>query len=85
MFDEQAYYRHLAKLSSQGVDVSRIRIFETYTGNKPVLSVVYGEYPSRLAANKAQPDLPPVLGKFEPISRSVGGLLVEIQRLREQN
>jgi len=84
-FDEQAYYRRLAKLASQGVDVSRIRIFESFTGNKPVLSVVYGEYPSRSAANRAKPDLAPVLRKFDPIGRSVGGLLVEIQRLREQN
>jgi len=49
------------------------------------LSVVYDEYPIRTAANKAKPDLPPALRKFEAIGRSAGGLLVEIQRLREQN
>jgi septal ring-binding cell division protein DamX len=84
-FDERLYYEHLAQLASQGVDVSRIRIFESYTANKPVLSVVYGEYPSRAAANGAKPDLPPILRKIGPVARSVGGLRVEIERLGEQN
>jgi len=84
-FNEQAYYEHLAQLADQGVDVSRIRIFESYTGNQAVLNVVYGEYPSRAAANDAKPGLPPVLREIGPIARSVGGLLVEIERLREQN
>ena len=48
-FDEQVYYEHLAQLASQGVDVSTIRIFESYSGNQAVLSVVYGEYPGHAA------------------------------------
>jgi septal ring-binding cell division protein DamX len=84
-FDERVYYEHLQQLASQGVDLSRIRIFESYTGNKAALSVVYGEYPSRAAASDAKPDLPAALRKSEPVARSVGGLLAEIQRLREQN
>ena len=46
-FDERAYYDYVERLISQGIDVSRLRIFETYTVNQKVYSVVYGEFPSR--------------------------------------
>ena len=84
-FNEQAYYKYLDRLASQGVELSKIRVFESYIGEKAVLNVVYGEYPSRAAAYNAVPDLPPVLRKVEPFARSVGNLLEKIRRLGEQN
>jgi len=84
-FDSRVYYQHLDDLSEQGADISKVRIFETYTGDRKVFSVVYGEYQSRRAANAAYTDLPPILQDAEPIGRSVGGLMEEIQRLEGKN
>ncbi|MCG6889540.1 MAG: hypothetical protein LJE92_08130 [Gammaproteobacteria bacterium] len=84
-FDERAYYDYVERLISQGIDVSRLRIFETYTVNQKVYSVVYGEFPSRGAASAAKVGLPKILQEVAPIPRSVGGLMTEIQRLEGKN
>ncbi len=84
-FDLRNYYHYVESLARQGVDVSRMRIFATYTGNRKVYSVVYGEYPSRVEASNAKSALPAVLRKASPVPRSVGGLREEIRRLEEQN
>ena len=84
-FDERAYYDYVERLISQGIDVSKLRIFETYTVNQKVYSVVYGEFPSRGAASAAKVELPKILQEVAPIPRSVGGLMTEIQRLEGKN
>jgi septal ring-binding cell division protein DamX len=84
-FDSRAYYEHIDRLTSQGIDGSQLRILPTNTGNREVFSVVYGEYTSRSAAADARPGLPEVLRKDSPIVRSVGGLKEEIRRLDAQN
>ena len=84
-FDDRVYYEYLDRLSEQGVDISEVRIFATYTGDHKVFSVVYGEYQTRRAANAAKTGLPPILQDAEPIGRSVGGLMAEIQRLEGKN
>jgi septal ring-binding cell division protein DamX len=84
-FDDRVYYDYLDRLSEQGVDISEVRIFATYTGEQKVFSVVYGEYQNRGAANAAKTDLPPILQDTAPIGRSVGGLMKEIQRLEGKN
>ena len=84
-FDEQAYYEYLGHLSGQGVDISKVRIFATYTSDQKVFSVVYGEYKNRGAANAAKTELPQILQDTAPIGRSVGGLMEEIQRLEGKN
>jgi hypothetical protein len=84
-FDDRVYYEYLDRLSEQGVDISQVRIFATYTGDHKVFSVVYGEYQNRRAANAAMTDLPPILQDAAPIGRSVGGLMEEIQRLEGKN
>ena len=84
-FDDLAYYEYLDRLSGQGVDISKLRIMPTYTGNQKVFSVVYGEYQDRKSANAAKTDLPKILQDIAPIPRSVGGLMTEMQRLEGKN
>jgi septal ring-binding cell division protein DamX len=84
-FDENSYYDHIDRLARQGVDTSQIRILQTMTGTKKLLSVVYGEYKNRGAAGVAQADLPGVLQQASPIPRSVGALKAEMRRLEGQN
>jgi septal ring-binding cell division protein DamX len=85
LFDGQVYYEYLDRLSEQGVDITKVRIFATYTGNQKMFSVVYGEYQNRGAASAAKTDLPQILQDTAPIGRSVGGLMEEIQRLEGKN
>ena len=84
-FDDRVYYDYLDRLSEQGVDISEVRIFATYTGGKKMFSVVYGEYQTRRAAIDAMSELPSILQDAAPIGRSVGGLMEEIQRLEGKN
>jgi septal ring-binding cell division protein DamX len=84
-FDEQVYYGYVERLARQGVDISQLRIFETYTNNQKVYSVVFGEFQNRGAANAAKADLPKILLEAAPFPRSVGGLMTEIQRLEAEN
>jgi septal ring-binding cell division protein DamX len=84
-FDESYYYEYIDRLARQGVDTSQIRILQTMTGTKRLLSVVYGEYKNRGAAGVAQADLPSVLQQASPIPRSVGALKAEMRRLEGQN
>jgi len=84
-FDEAVYYDYVANLASRQADVDKLRIFKTYTGNKEVYSVFYGEYDSRQRALKAIGDLPAVLKEASPIPRSIGGLREEIRRLKAEN
>jgi septal ring-binding cell division protein DamX len=84
-FDERIYYGYVERLARQGIDISQLRIFETYTNNQQVYSVVFGEFQNRRAANAAKADLPKILLETAPIPRSVGGLISEIQRLEAEN
>ena len=84
-FDEGAYYEYLERLAGKGVNIAELKIFETYTGDQRVFSVVFGEYPDRSAANVARAELPEVLREASPIPRSVGGLMTEIRRLESKN
>ena len=84
-FNENAYYDYIDKLDRQGVDISEVRVFQTWTGNRAVFSVVFGEYSSRGAAAAARGDLVAELRQADPVARSVGSLREEMQRLRERN
>ncbi len=84
-FDVDGYYDYVGKLESEQVDISKVRIFKTLTGDKVFYSVLYGEYATRAAALDAIAGLPRVLRKSGPIPRSVGGVWEEIQRLDSIN
>jgi len=85
LFDELVYYEYIDKFASRGVDIEKIRIFQTVTQGKEVYSVVFGEFESWKKANIARADVPQPLREYSPIPRSVGGLLDEMQRLDAGN
>ena len=84
-FDADNYYDYVAGLARSEVDVERLRVFKTLTGNREVYSVVYGEYANRKSALGAIAELPTVLRDTAPLARSVGGLWQEIRRLDKVN
>lgn len=84
-FDPDNYYDYVAGLARREVDVERLRVFKTLTGNREVYSVVYGEYENRRTAQGAIAGLPAVLRDTTPLARSVGGLWQEIRRLETSN
>lgn len=84
-FDAESYYQHIRELEREGVDITRLKIVETFTGGRETYSVLYGEYPSRVAAAEARVELVSVLREAAPIARSVGSLRTEIRRLTVQN
>jgi hypothetical protein len=84
-FDGRVYYAHLERVSGEGVDFSKLRIFATCIGKQKVYSVVFGGVQSRVAANAAKAGLPEILQEVAPIPRSAGGLMAEIQRLEGKN
>lgn len=69
----------------RGVDADKLHVFKTYTGNREVYSVVYGDYASRKAAIRKFGDLPEAIKETSPLGRSVGGLWQEIRQLEARN
>jgi septal ring-binding cell division protein DamX len=84
-FDADTYYEYVESLAKGQVDISKLRVLKTLTGEQQVYSVFFGDYASRDAARKAVGELPEVLRKISPVPRSVGGIMAEIQRLETQN
>ncbi len=84
-FKERVYYEYLDRLADEGVDLAEVKIFETFTGNQRLFSVVFGEYPNRRSAAASKAELPKILRDASPVPRSVGGLMEEMRRLEEQN
>lgn len=84
-FDLRKYYDFIDRLQNNGVDTSRVRIFETMTGKRRTYSVFYEEFITRRAAMRGIPLLPKIIQDTSPIPRSVGGLWDEIRRLEANN
>lgn len=84
-FDHDNYYEYVAELARRGADPEQLHVFKTYTGNREVYSVMYGEFTTRRAAINAIDGLPKVLRDTSPLGRSVGGIWQEIRRLESKN
>lgn len=84
-FDIDNYYEFVDGLVQRGVDADKLHVFKTYTGNREVYSVVYGDYASRKAAIRKFGDLPEAIKETSPLGRSVGGLWQEIRQLEARN
>jgi hypothetical protein len=84
-FDHDNYYEYVAELARRGADPEQLHVFKTYTGNREVYSVMYGEFTTRRAAINAIDGLPKGLRDTSPLGRSVGGIWQEIRRLESKN
>ena len=77
-FNNGTFHRYLERLKSNNIDVSEIRIYQTNINDSVVFGVIFGDYESRREASKGINQLPDALKAREPIPRSIGGILDEI-------
>jgi type II secretory pathway predicted ATPase ExeA len=70
---------HLSSLS-KSVEISKIYVYRTVAAQKPFLTVLYGSFGSREAAQNALDRLPQSLKAFKPYLRTVQGIREEMSR-----
>lgn len=74
----ELYLEELGKL----VEIEKVFVYRTQAGGKPAMSVLYGSFPDRAAANEAMSRLPAALRAQRPYLRSVRGVREEIRNTR---
>jgi septal ring-binding cell division protein DamX len=77
-YNGKAYYDYLDSLLSKNIDISRFKIYQTSLNGSVVFGVIYGEYKNRRDAYQHIKQLPEVLKKTSPITRTIGGIWNEI-------
>ena len=70
---------HLSSIA-KSIEISKIYVYRTVAAQKPFLTVLYGSFGSREAAQNALDRLPPPLKAFKPYLRTVQGIREEMSR-----
>jgi len=70
---------HLGTVA-KSVEMAEIYVYRTVAGQKPFLTVLYGSFGSREAAQSALDRLPPLLKASRPYVRTVQGIRGELSR-----
>jgi MSHA biogenesis protein MshM len=70
---------HLSSIA-KSIEISNLYVYRTVARQKPFLTVLYGSFGSREAAQKALDRLPPPLKAFKPYLRTVQGIREEMSR-----
>jgi septal ring-binding cell division protein DamX len=65
---------------SKSIEINKIFVYRTLAKDKPSLTVLYGSFSDRRAAQQALKELPASLKGYRPQLRTVQGILAEIQR-----
>jgi DamX protein len=65
---------------AKSVEIKNVFVYRTIAKEKPFLTVLYGSFPSREAAQEALDRLPPPLRAFKPYLRTVQGIREEMSR-----
>ena len=65
---------------AKSVEIKNVFVYRTIAKQKPFLTVLYGSFPSREAAQEALDRLPPPLRAFKPYLRTVQGIREEMSR-----
>ncbi len=78
-----SFQEYIIQLESKGVDISQIRVFRTMAQERIVYSIFYGEYESRLEADRQIKNIPDALRANSPIPRTLGRIAQEIGRLQD--
>ena len=71
--------QHL-NMIAKSVEIKNVFVYRTIAKEKPFLTVLYGSFPSREAAQEALDRLPPPLRAFRPYLRTVQGIREEMSR-----
>ncbi|MHB1173712.1 MAG: AAA family ATPase [Sulfuriferula sp.] len=74
-----------AYLSGEGSGLApdQLRIFRSQAQGHPSWTVIYGNYPSRQAANQALAKLPEAVRRRQPYLRTVGGIRNETRQIQQ--
>ncbi|MGH8662964.1 MAG: AAA family ATPase [Burkholderiales bacterium] len=70
---------HLSSIA-KSIEITKIYVYRTVAAQKPFLTVLYGSFGSREAAQNALDRLPPPLKAFKPYLRTVQGIREEMSR-----
>jgi MSHA biogenesis protein MshM len=70
---------HLNSIS-KSIEITHVFVYRTVAKQKPFLTVLYGSFPNRDAAQDALERLPPPLRAFKPYLRTVQGIREEMSR-----
>jgi septal ring-binding cell division protein DamX len=76
--DDQLLKRRLSILS-KSIEMNKVFVYRTTAKGKPFLTVLYGSYGDREAAQGAMADLPAELKAYRPLLRTVQGIRREIE------
>ncbi len=79
--DREQLKQHLNVLSKY-IEMNEVFIYRTVAKQKPSLTVVYGSYSDKRAAQEALAALPPQLKPYRPLLRTVNGIRAEIAALQ---
>lgn len=73
--------RQLESLAGQ-LELDNLYVYRTQVNNAPFLTVLYGSYEDRLAAQEAMRQLPAGLRSYRPHLRTIGGILQETKQFQ---
>ena len=73
--------RQLEALARE-MELDNLYVYRTQVNNAPFLTVLYGSYDSRQAAQEAMRQLPAGLRAYRPHLRTVGGILQETMKFQ---
>jgi DamX protein len=77
--DEAQLKRHLNEIA-KFIEVNKVFLYRTVANRKASLTVLYGNFSDRRAAQDALERLPSALKVYRPILRTVRGIRTEIMR-----
>ena len=78
--EDATQLKHRLNVLSKSIEMNKVFVYRTIAKEKPSLTVLYGSFSDRRAAQEALKDLPSSLKAFRPILRTVQGIQGEIQR-----
>ena len=78
--DKPQKLKHHLNVIAKSVEINNVFVYRTLANQKPFLSVLYGRFASRKAAQEALDRLPPQLRAFKPYLRTVQGIREEMSR-----
>jgi type II secretory pathway predicted ATPase ExeA/septal ring-binding cell division protein DamX len=78
--DNEQQLKHHLNVLSKSVEMNKVFVYRTIAKQKPSLTVLYGSFDSRQAAQDALATLPSSVRANRPILRTVQGIRAEIQQ-----
>ena len=78
--DNREQLKDHLNMIAKSVELKNVFVYRTVAKQKPFLTVLYGSFPSREAAQEALDRLPPPLRAFKPYLRTVQGIREDMSR-----